>query len=252
VTRAGDGQSQQNGKGRVAFPDLVIAGPGWDSGYGEEVRRLIDEVNRSIALTEHRTLNTEHSACVHAVDMLSGAAKWGALYGCEAFVLPSHQENFGIAVVEALACGKPVLISDQVNIWREIVEDGAGLVEGDTEEGVEKLLRRFLDSMRHEADDGASHGLTRIDTDKSEQPAADRAMGNAASPVTRTGGALSAEYLNVQRCLKAISGHSVYSSTLNSTMGHRARACYLKRFAIGPAAVKLAEMLGAADENHDV
>jgi hypothetical protein len=45
--------------------------------------------------------------------------------------------------------------------------------------------------------------------------------------------------------LRAVSGHSVYSSTLNSTMGHRARACYLKRFAIGPAAAKLAGAISA-------
>ena len=63
--------------------------------------------------------------------MLSGDLKWGALHAAEAFVLPSHQENFGIAVVEALACGKPVLISNKVNIWREIVEDDAGLVTDD-------------------------------------------------------------------------------------------------------------------------
>ena len=166
VTRAGDGQSQQNGKGHGAFPDLVIAGPGWESDYGREVRGLIDVANSNFAQSSSTLdlkLKTSHSAPIHAVGMLSGAAKWGALYGCEAFVLPSHQENFGIAVVEALACGKPVLISDQVNIWREIVEDGAGLVEGDTEEGVEKLLRRFLDSMRHEADDGVSHSRAERD-----------------------------------------------------------------------------------------
>jgi glycosyltransferase involved in cell wall biosynthesis len=29
-------------------------------------------------------------------------------------------------VVEAMACGVPVLISDRVNIWREVVADGAG------------------------------------------------------------------------------------------------------------------------------
>ena len=43
--------------------------------------------------------------------MLSGNPKWGAFAAAEAFILPSHQENFGIAVVEALACGIPVLIS---------------------------------------------------------------------------------------------------------------------------------------------
>jgi glycosyltransferase involved in cell wall biosynthesis len=75
--------------------------------------------------------------------MLSGDSKWGAFYNCEAFVLPSHQENFGIAVVEALACGKPVLISNQVNIWREIENAGAGFVEDDTIEGTEKLLNRW-------------------------------------------------------------------------------------------------------------
>lgn len=77
--------------------------------------------------------------------MLSGAVKWGAFHSAEAFVLPSHQENFGIAVVEALACGVPVLISNRVNIWREIEEDGAGFVEDDTAEGVGRLLTRWLE-----------------------------------------------------------------------------------------------------------
>jgi glycosyltransferase involved in cell wall biosynthesis len=86
----------------------------------------------------------EQGGVIHAVDMLQGDAKWGALYACEAFVLPSHQENFGIAVVEALACGKPVLISDQVNIWREISDADAGFVAADTEDGAVKLLKRFM------------------------------------------------------------------------------------------------------------
>jgi len=76
--------------------------------------------------------------------MLSGDLKWGALRAAEVFALPSHQENFGIAVVEALACGVPVLISREVNIWREIVEDGAGLAEPDTVDGTTKLLRDWL------------------------------------------------------------------------------------------------------------
>jgi glycosyltransferase involved in cell wall biosynthesis len=77
--------------------------------------------------------------------MLTGDAKWGALRCCEAFVLPSHQENFGIAVAEALACGRPVLISNQVNIWPDIVEDHSGLVEEDSLAGTEQLLRRWLE-----------------------------------------------------------------------------------------------------------
>jgi glycosyltransferase involved in cell wall biosynthesis len=76
---------------------------------------------------------------------LRGEAKWGAFQSAEAFVLCSHQENFGIAVAEALACGVPVLISDKVNIWREILADGAGLVAPDTAEGATHLLRGWLE-----------------------------------------------------------------------------------------------------------
>ncbi|CAN5388196.1 glycosyltransferase [soil metagenome] len=75
--------------------------------------------------------------------MLSGNAKQGALRGAEAFVLPSHQENFGVAVAEALAVGTPVLVSNRVNIWREIEEDGAGLVAPDDEEGTADLLAHW-------------------------------------------------------------------------------------------------------------
>jgi glycosyltransferase involved in cell wall biosynthesis len=81
---------------------------------------------------------------VHWPGMLLGDAKWGAFAACDAFVLPSHQENFGIAVAEALACGRPVLISDQVNIAPEIVADGCGFVEPDTLEGTTRLLERWL------------------------------------------------------------------------------------------------------------
>ena len=80
---------------------------------------------------------------VHFPGMLRGDAKWGALHAAEAFVLPSHQENFGIAVVEALACGTPVLISNKVNIWPEIAADGAGFVDDDTAEGTFRSLMRW-------------------------------------------------------------------------------------------------------------
>ena len=81
--------------------------------------------------------------------MLEGDLKWGALRAAEAFVLPSHQENFGIAVVEALACGVPVIISDKVNIWPEIAQDKAGIVNADTAEGTYRWMAAFL-AMRPE------------------------------------------------------------------------------------------------------
>jgi glycosyltransferase involved in cell wall biosynthesis len=76
--------------------------------------------------------------------MLQGDAKWGAFHASDAFVLPSHQENFGIAVAEALACGLPALISDKVNIWREVAADGAGFVASDTGQGTLDSLTRWL------------------------------------------------------------------------------------------------------------
>jgi glycosyltransferase involved in cell wall biosynthesis len=84
--------------------------------------------------------------------MLSGDVKWGAMRAADAFVLPSHQENFGIAVAEALACGLPVLISREVNIWREIDEAHAGFVEPDDNAGTLRLLERWLDLSPAEQD----------------------------------------------------------------------------------------------------
>jgi glycosyltransferase involved in cell wall biosynthesis len=76
--------------------------------------------------------------------MITGDLKWGAYHSSEAFVLPSHQENFGISVAEALACRIPVLISNKVNIWREIEAHRAGFVAKDTAQGTEELLHAWL------------------------------------------------------------------------------------------------------------
>jgi glycosyltransferase involved in cell wall biosynthesis len=81
---------------------------------------------------------------VHWPGMIGGDAKWGALRACDALVLPSHQENFGVVVVEALAAGRPVLISRQVNIWPEIQSGGAGLADEDTPQGILRLLSRWF------------------------------------------------------------------------------------------------------------
>lgn len=114
------------------IPKLVIAGPDKDSKYGQ---KLYDRVNDS-----HRLINH-----IFFSGMLTGYAKWGAFYQCDAFILPSHQENFGIAVVEAIACGKAVLVSNQINISSEISEAGAGICDTDTLEGVRCLIRKWIE-----------------------------------------------------------------------------------------------------------
>lgn len=77
--------------------------------------------------------------------MLRGDLKWGAFEVAEAFCLPSHQENFGVAVAESLGCGVPVLISDKINIWREIQADGAGLICDDSVQGAARVLHEWID-----------------------------------------------------------------------------------------------------------
>ncbi|HEX8088884.1 MAG TPA: glycosyltransferase [Blastocatellia bacterium] len=59
---------------------------------------------------------------------LGGTEKSSALQSAALFALTSHQENFGIAVVEALACGVPALVSEQVNLAPEIANNGLGWV----------------------------------------------------------------------------------------------------------------------------
>ena len=111
---------------------LVLAGPCADPNYLQHLQRLTKEL-----------FATADGVPVIFTGLLTGNLKWGAFAAAEAFILPSHQENFGIAVVEALASGIPVLISDQVNIWHEIVSDGCGYSEHDDLPGTRRLLERW-------------------------------------------------------------------------------------------------------------
>jgi len=92
---------------------LVIAGP--DGGMLAKLEGWIG----AAGLGQRTTLT----------GMLTGRDKLAALADADLFVLPSWSENFGIAVVEAMACELPVLVSDRVNIWREVAADGGGRIE---------------------------------------------------------------------------------------------------------------------------
>lgn len=128
---------------RVAPPmHLVMAGPCGDA----RLERQLREQAQGLPVTFTGPLWEEE--------------KWGALAAAEAFILPSHQENFGIAVVEALACGVPVLISNKINIWREVIGDGAGFAEDDTVGGTERLLTRWLAADQPAMRAAAAHSAT--------------------------------------------------------------------------------------------
>ena len=123
---------EKSRKANVQMSKLVIAGPGQETAYGQNIQQLV--ANNPVLKNQ-----------IFFPGMLTGDAKWGAFYGCSAFVLSSHQENFGIAVVEALSCGKPVLISNQVNIWREIESNAGGFVGPNSIEGTQRILEKWLD-----------------------------------------------------------------------------------------------------------
>ena len=114
---------------------LVLAGPDQE-GYRAQLEALAAKLGIESRITW--------------TGMLTGDLKWGALRCAEALSLTSHQENFGIIVVEALACGVPVLISDKVNIHREIIEAGAGLYAADTEQGATDMLAHWLSMSAEE------------------------------------------------------------------------------------------------------
>lgn len=129
-----EGLAALSGAGNIA---LVLAGPD-QIGWRQELEKLAARLG-----VESRVIFT---------GMLQGDMKQGALGSAEALLLPSHQENFGMAVVDALAAGLPVLISNRINIWREIEADRAGCVASDDISGVKSLIERWISTPPEQRD----------------------------------------------------------------------------------------------------
>ena len=112
---------------------FVIAGSGTRA-YEEEVRALVRRHR-----LEDRTV---------FLGFVEGGSKWALLGEADVFVLSSYHENFGVAVVEAMAAGVPVVISDHVHIHSEVRQAGAGIVTTlDTVE-IAAAIGRLLDDER--------------------------------------------------------------------------------------------------------
>ena len=92
---------------------LVLAGPD-NEGFRTQVEKWINKegISEKIIFT----------------GMLRGDASLELLSDADIFALPSYTESFGMAVAEAMACGLPVVISDKVNIYRDVLEAKAGIV----------------------------------------------------------------------------------------------------------------------------
>jgi glycosyltransferase involved in cell wall biosynthesis len=94
--------------------DVMIAGPG-DADY---VARLSELAARE-GVGER----------VRFVGMVRGAEKLALYRSADLFVLPTSQENFGLVLLESLACGTPVVTTKGVDIWKELEGAGASIVD---------------------------------------------------------------------------------------------------------------------------
>ncbi|PTD94147.1 glycosyltransferase family 1 protein [archaeon SCG-AAA382B04] len=80
----------------------------------------------------------------------------GLIKSCGIFVLPSSREGFGITVLEAFACGKPVLtVDEEKNAAKNLVKEPRGLVvqlRGDRiKEGIDELLSLNKEKIEEDA-----------------------------------------------------------------------------------------------------
>jgi glycosyltransferase involved in cell wall biosynthesis len=120
---------------------LVIAGDGEET-YVRHLKRLGGA---------HR----QH-APVTFPGWVSGERKERLLRGASLFALPSFHENFGLAVMEAMACGVPALVSPGVNLASEIRAAGAGWIVEQEEPAVRDALAEIMMDANDRARRGAA------------------------------------------------------------------------------------------------
>lgn len=109
---------------------LVMAGPA-EPDYLVELQKIVSD----LGLTNR----------VVFTGMLQGTAVQEAYRAAEIFLLPSLQENFGIAVAEAMAASCPVIVSKQVNLATDILEASAGIVCKSDIESTALSMERLID-----------------------------------------------------------------------------------------------------------
>ena len=120
-----------------AFPDVLLLIAGHDA--GDQIR--IVEAVRDAGLDDQHVLLT---------GFLAGELKSGAFATADVYLLPSRHENPGVAVVEAMAHGVPVLVTQGVASHVYVEASGCGATALGTPEALAEALQHLLESDRDE------------------------------------------------------------------------------------------------------
>jgi len=131
---------------------LIVAGAG-DLKLTQELKDLA------------KTLRIEDSVTWRG--FVSGPEKWRLLGSAKVFVLPSYSESFGVAVLEALFAGVPVVVSNKVALHREIEAFNAGLVTKCDPDAIADAIIRLLNDTET-ATRLAANGKTMVEAQFSE------------------------------------------------------------------------------------
>ena len=100
--------------------------------------------------------------------MVSGELQRSLYRACDLLVHPRQQENFGLVLPEAMACGTPVLTTDRVDTAAELAAGGAFIVPRTVEalrEGIASALGD-LPALAERGDQGRRYVFEWLDFER--------------------------------------------------------------------------------------
>ncbi len=113
---------------------LAVVGPPDPASFGKQVEQWIAD--------------SGISSCIVDPGAADHSMRLEAFTDADIYALPSHAENFGFSVFEAMACGVPVVVSETINYAHEIAQSGAGLSVPRNPEEVSAAIIRLLEDEK--------------------------------------------------------------------------------------------------------